>query len=329
MPEDLAQAEPHSPAPLTPLSDYESEQRRLIAEWKGARPQEHFKLLDQLGESVAHFVERFIPTVVAKNMIDQACHSAELSATQNDIKRKAGVDDLAELKNRSLEECDSLVFGVTAWAEGMAVVGGAVTGAGGFLTSALDVPLFLMLALRTICKIGHCYGYPLNQPKDRRRILGTLMVATTDDPAKKLKLVTRIKEIEDWMIEEAEHEVIEDEAMDALLRIEIVDDVPGLGALTAGYQNYAFIHQVSAGAKRVFQERWLHDNHKVTHIQPAPTPAPPARFAGVAQWISHGSYYLSYGAMLPICFVTQSISNSTSKTRVTTRPTASPLAIIG
>ena len=309
MPEDTQPAHAGSTTTLAPLSDYEAEQCRLIAGWKEERPKTHFRLLDQLSKSVAHLVERFVPAQVAKDIIEQVCHEAQLLATQTDIMRKAGIADLAELHHRPLQECDQLATDVTEWAEGIAVVGGAVTGAGGFLTSALDVPLFLMLALRTIVKMGHCYGYPLDHELDRRRILGILMVATTDDPVKKQRLIARIKEVEDWLIEEAEHEVIVDEAIDALLRIEIMDDVPGLGALTTGYQNYAFIHQVSTGARRVFQERWLRDTGKVTYIEPTAIEAEPGRSSGVTQWITGGAYYLSFGAMLPLSFVAQALTS--------------------
>jgi hypothetical protein len=44
---------------------------------------------------------------------------------------------------------------------------GVATGLGGMWTTDLDVPLVFVLALRTIIKVGHCYGYTLDQPQDR------------------------------------------------------------------------------------------------------------------------------------------------------------------
>ena len=57
-----------------------------------------------------------------------------------------------------LEECDRLAARVSGTANLIAAVEGLATGAGGFLTTFLDVPILFVLTLRTIMRIGHCYG---------------------------------------------------------------------------------------------------------------------------------------------------------------------------
>ena len=47
-------------------------------------------------------------------------------------------------------------------AQALSIAEGAATGAGGVWTTLLDIPLLFTLALRTIRKIGHCYGYALD-----------------------------------------------------------------------------------------------------------------------------------------------------------------------
>ena len=234
---------------------YESEQVRQVAAWKAEHPHLRSGMVGRAARSIAHFAERYIPAHVAKQALEKVYDEAELTAHRGDIERHAGVADIAELKGRRLEECDQLASGVAAWAEGLAVAAGAATGAGGFLTSALDMPVLLTLALRTIMRVGHCHGYALDRPKDRRVVLGILMVAATDDPAKKHTLIAKLREVEDWLLEEAEEDLIEDEALELLLQVEIFDDIPGLGAVTAGLGNYVFIHHASS-AGRSIQSPW-------------------------------------------------------------------------
>ncbi len=194
----------------------------------------------------------------------------------------------------------------------MAVAGGAATGAGGFLTSALDVPFLLALAMRTILKVGHCYGEPLDRPEDRRLVLGVLMIAATDDPEKKRELIARLGEIEDWMVEETEEQLVADEAMEFLLQVEIFNDIPGLGAITAGVGNFTLIHNTSEAARRIFQERWLQANGKVDEIEPAA--AQDADWAWdeqsgfVSRWIYAGSYYVGFGMMVPVWTVAHALA---------------------
>ena len=295
-------------------TEYESDQVRQIAVWKAEKPSIRTGLFTKIGPSVARFAERLIPSQVAQGAIAKVYEEAELAATRGDIERQADVHDLGELRHRPLQECDRLAHGIGVWAKGLAVAGGAATGAGGFLTSALDVPVLLTLALRTILKIGHCYGYPLDQPKDRRIVMGILMVAATDDPEKKQELLARLKEVEDWMLRETEGQLVEDEAMDLLLQVEIFDDIPGLGAITAGLENYAFIHQAAEASRRVFQERWLQDNGKVEAIEPALDES----LAGTGSWQSglmsrlfySGSYYISYGTTLPVWIITHALASA-------------------
>ncbi len=306
-PDDEGPAGPVARSPATP---YEAAQIRQIAAWKAEEPHLRAGLLGKAAERIAHFAERFIPPNVAQGAIQKVYDEAELCATRGDIERHAKVESLDELRHRPLEDCDQLSRGVAAWGEGIAVVGGAATGLGGFLTSALDVPFLLGIALRTIIRVGHCYGYALDNPKDRRAVLGILLVAATDDPAKKRKLLGKMREVEDWLIEEAEEDLIEDEALELLLQIEIFDDIPGLGAVSAGVGNYAFTHHVANAARRVFQEWWLRDNGKVGTIDPhafTPDEADAHHQPGVISWAVYtGSYYLGFGASWPAWLVARS-----------------------
>ena len=68
-------------------------------------------------------------------------------ASPDDTKRRAGVQQLDELRQRSLEECDRLAGRMAASARMISLLEGAVTGAGGVLTTLLDIPLLFVLSL--------------------------------------------------------------------------------------------------------------------------------------------------------------------------------------
>ena len=68
-------------------------------------------------------------------------------------------------------------------AQGVATVEGGLTGAGGIWTTVLDVPILFALCLRTIIKIGHCYGYALDRPNDRAWVLIAFAIALSSTRA--------------------------------------------------------------------------------------------------------------------------------------------------
>ena len=313
-PSDPARLPPIQPPsggdPAAVLTEYEAEQVRQIAAWKAEKSGLRSGLFNDVEKAAARFAERFIPSRVAQDAINKVYEEAERTANRGDVERQAGVKDLGELRHRPLEVCDKLAHGVGVWAQGLAVAGGAATGAGGFFTSALDVPLLLTLALRTIIKVGHCYGYALDRKKDERFVLGILMVAATDDPEKKRELLGRLREVEEWMLEESEEELVEDEALDLLLQLEIFDDIPGLGAITAGLENYAFVHHAANASKRVFQERWLHNNGKLDAVEPSAAVAAAGADGSIPRWLYKSAYYVGFGAALPACVVAHAFAPS-------------------
>jgi hypothetical protein len=76
----------------------------------------------------------------------------------DDLLREAEVASARELHNLELERLDVLADGVHNWAVGVAAAEGAATGALGLAGMVADIPVVITLALRTIHKIGLCYG---------------------------------------------------------------------------------------------------------------------------------------------------------------------------
>src|SRR5262245_54051783 len=136
----MAQYAATSPRALGVLSDYESRQVEAIAAWKSAFPNPFGELFRRAALPLAKVVEDFIPDRLALRAIDAAYRAADHTASDDDIKLQAGVNDLAQLRDRPLDVCDGLSRRVGTVARGVAVVEGALTGAGGVFTTVLDIP---------------------------------------------------------------------------------------------------------------------------------------------------------------------------------------------
>ena len=289
------------------LTEYEAEQVEKIAAWKSAFPNPFGELFRRAAQPLAKVVEFIIPDRVALYAIEAAYKASDLAATTSDIKLQAGVSDLAELRHQPLEVCDRLSRRVGTMAQGVATVEGALTGAGGIWTTLLDMPLLFTVCLRTIIKVGHCYGYPLDRPTDKAWVLGAFAVALSSTREKRAAVMSKLREIEDLMLEQTQEQIVIEEAAALLTQIEAFEDVPVFGAATGALLNLAVAHKTDVTARRLFQERWLRDNGKVDEIEPAPdTGKIPAMhgwsgaFARAGYSTLHG---LTFGAVLPFWFV--------------------------
>ena len=204
------------------LTDHEAGQVRQIAAWKSEPPNplsELWKIITQPGAKVLGMV---IPDGLARAAIEKADDVADFMAGQEDIKRRFGVRDLDELRDRPMEECDRMAREVGLAAQALATAEGAATGAGGVWTTLLDIPLLFGLALRTIRKIGHCYGYALDGPQGRTFVLGVLSTALSGSLDVRRERLRQLRELEDLVVEETEEEVIVQEVLSFLFQLEVL-----------------------------------------------------------------------------------------------------------
>jgi hypothetical protein len=292
---------------VQPLTDYEIGQIEEIARWKISHPNVIGEVFHTVTLPLARCIERVIPDRTARNAIDAAYRAADVATDRDDLKRCAGVADFSELQQHPLEECDRLARRVRTGALVLGTVEGMLTGAGGVFTTLLDVPLLLGLALRTIIKTGHCYGYVLNRPSDKTYLLGVLAASLSSSRHRRWHLLGRLRDVEDLLLQETQESLIVEEAASLLFQIETFDAIPGLGAISGGVLNYALLRRVETTARRVFQERWLRDNGKVAMVEPRPEIS---RDATTSHWrevagraVYAGCYYASFGAAFPKALV--------------------------
>jgi hypothetical protein len=285
------------------LTPYEADQVRRIAAWKSEPPNPVSELWKRITLPVARRIEKIIPERVVRAAIMKAYDASEVLAARGDIRRRAGVRDIAELQHRPLEDCDRLAIGVGAEAEAVAAVEGALTGAGGILTTFLDVPLLFVVGLAAIRRIGHCYGYPLEHHKDRHFVLGVMIAALADSLAVRRERIHQLRELEELLIEETQEDILTEEALSFLFQLEVFEGVPGVGTISGGVLNWLFMQRIEETARMVFQARWLRDKGKIDHVEPVKVHARllARGWAGTLNRLAYsGCYSLGFGASLPL-----------------------------
>ncbi len=285
------------------LTAYEAEQVRQIAAWKSEPTNPLSELWKMITLPVAKAVETVIPDAVVRLAMERSYDASELLAGRKDIQNQAGVKSLTALREKSLEECDHLAKQVGLAMQALATAEGAATGAGGVLTTLVDVPILFVVALRTILKIGHCYGYPLNRRKDRPFVVGVLIAASSGSLEIRRQRLGQLRELEDLLLEETQMEVLAQEALAFLFQLEVFEEIPGVGAISGALLNLTFMHRVDVTARRIFQERWLRDLGKIQEVAPAEVPARQlaSGWPGALGRATYaGAYYMGFGLTFPV-----------------------------
>jgi hypothetical protein len=293
-------------AVLAELTSYEAEQVRRIAAWKSHPPHPFAELFKRIVQPGSRLLEKVIPDQMVIAAIEKGYDFTAALAERERTSRQAGVEDLVELRSKPLQECDARAGRAGMAAMGFSIVEGAATGAGGMLTTVLDIPLLFVLSLWTIFKVGHCYGYALDEPRDRRYVLGVLIAALSCTLETRKERLDQLHELEEWLVAEAQEEIIAEELLSLLFQLEVFEEIPGIGAISGALLNVALMRRVEITARRVFQERWLRDNGKIEAIEAAEAPAHrlATGWRGPLVRVAHsGGYWVGFGVALPVCMV--------------------------
>lgn len=272
---------PHRVA-LTNLSPYERDQVIAINRWKSQEPWVVSKVFGVVLSPVTWLIRMVVPTAAVRGVLDFSSSVAGWLTDTKDVVRDAGLHSVAELKTHDLETSDALANDVHNWAIGLATTEGAVAGAVGLPGLLLDIPAVIVIALRTIHKIGVCYGFEVKSKGDKDFILAVLAESGANDMNEKLAALTTLREIEvslakqSWkmMAETAAANSISKEAgiigVKSLARQlginltkrKALQAIPILGAVVGASANGWYIKEVGWSARHAFQERWLLENQK-------------------------------------------------------------------
>lgn len=266
---------------------YEAGQIAAIARWKSTAPSRLGAAIDTATAPVTWLVGHFIPRQAVINLVTSMEEIAAKADSCAEVARAAGASDVRELARAQLAFCDRLALGFSARAERFAVVESTAFSFGGPL---FHVPQQLIAALRSISRIGHCYGYTLDTPLDHAIVIDILEIAMLQDPVERQDVLEKLHAAIDSHAEEIEGEA--DLVMRTtrnMLAEEAFDFIPVVGTAVSFLFDCNFMHAVDETARRVFQERWLRDNGRVANIAPA---------AGMTRKSSFEEFGLALGQLM-------------------------------
>ena len=282
------------------LTPYETQQLELIRDWQAESPGWGTRLLAKPGSKIAGAVQTLVPVEALRAALDGVNRVAGKFSDERSILERAGVASLADLRSVQLETCDRLMRTEQRRAMAMAGVGGAALGIAGAAGMVVDVPALIGLALRTIHRVGLCYGEDLRQ--HRRLAIGVFALASANSLEEKREAVAALQHFEPHSLDEAawrdgveraaEREFAKEAAVFSMNNLasklginlgkrKAAGVVPLLGALVGGSVNAWYLYDTAQVSRYVFQERWLAQKHSPERLRiggsPQGRPAPAAR----------------------------------------------------
>jgi len=265
------------------LTKYENEQLNAIQQWKKEEPGVISKSFGLAIEPLSWLVNKIVPEAAMKSALDFSSYIAQWLTDRDDILRDGNVSSIEELREKDLKLSDKMANEVHNWAIGVAVAEGAGTGIFGLPGVVADVPTIITLALRTVHKIGICYGYECESELDKMFVFGIMSASGSNSIEEKISALAALRSIEvtlakvTWkkMAEKAAESQLSKEA--AILTIKnlakqlginitkrkALAAIPVIGATIGGSVNGWYIKEVGWAARRAFQERWLIENGKI------------------------------------------------------------------
>jgi hypothetical protein len=271
---------------LVPMNPYEKDIVRDIAKWKAEEPSVVSEVVGIVLTPLNWLVEKVVPKAAILGVLDLSNQMAEWLSDTGDIKRDGNVTAILELRTKDLALSDRLANEVHNWAVGLATTEGAATGFWGLPGLAVDIPAIVTLALRTIYKIGICYGYESKTKADKDFILSILSIASSNTVAEKTAAVLTLRSIEVTIAKQtwkaiaeraAQQELSKEAGIIALRKLasqlgvnltkrKAAEAIPVIGAGVGAAVNGWYIKEVGWAARRAFEERWLMENRKVFEI---------------------------------------------------------------
>lgn len=265
------------------LTKYENRQVQLIKDWKAEEPSVVSKFLGIILSPMTRLVNKIIPEAAIQGVLDFSSSAAEWLTDSSNIIQDNNVATLEELQSQDLMLSDELANKVHNWAIGIATLEGGGTGAAGLPGMVIDIPAIITLALRTIHKIGVCYGFEVRTKEDREFILTIMATSGSNDMREKLAALAILRSIDVKITKQAgkspgqraAHEKMSQDAAIIgiknlakqlginLTKRKTLQAIPAFGAIVGASVNGWYIKEVGWAARRAFQERWLLNNGKI------------------------------------------------------------------
>ena len=257
------------------------QQYALIKAWENEEPGVVSKTFGKLLSPVGKLISVVVPEKVIESAINAANAAAQYLTDTADVLRDGNVESIEELRTKDLKLCDQMADSVHNWAVGIATAEGVAGGFVGLPGLVADIPFITTLALRTIHKIGVCYGYVAdanNEEEEKAFVLGVLAAANASTLGEKAGFILGLKQIS-VLIQRNAWKKLAEMGSANLLAKSIVSvrqaakligvnltkrkasqSIPFIGGAVGAALNASFINDIAWAARRSYQRRWLEEN---------------------------------------------------------------------
>lgn len=268
---------------MNTMNDYEKVQFDEICKWEKEEPSVLKKTTGFVMKPIEWITNKIIPQKVIQTALQCANSAAQYLTDEKDIISDSEVNCISELKTKDLQISDNLANEVHNWALALASTEGGVCGYFGLPGMVVDIPMIVTFALRTIHKIGLCYGYKTITPGDTQFVYHIMSTAGANTMNEKNMALITLKQLyviinkQTWkgITEKAGQKVLGNESFIIAIKTlakqlginltkrKALQTIPLIGSGVGLAMNAAFINDISWAARRCFQKRWLADNDKI------------------------------------------------------------------
>jgi hypothetical protein len=265
---------------------FEARQVARIRKWRGRRPGFVARSAEFLVTPIVWTFRRAIPASAVEATLHGNLWLARRWAREGTTLRALGVSDATQLAEIELLHSDRVVRRIHRRAVLMAGGMGFVAGIFGFLTLPVAMAGALNIALRTIHRIGLCYGYPAHSEAERLFVYYTLSLAGTQRPEERAVSLQALRELQatiaaappsldetpaegmvpteirDKAFTIAHHDFSR-EITKQLVQVRLLTSIPGIGGLIAIIVDTNYMRSVGWAARHAYQLRWLQDRGRL------------------------------------------------------------------
>lgn len=166
------------------------------------------------------------------------------------------------LENGTLEEREALLERKIQNYKKAAAAEGVVTGAGGFLMSLADFPLWLSLKIRMLAAITAVYGHDINDLRERLFLLYIFQLCFSGSEHRK-SVFLKIRDFEALekqlpeKVNELDWQSFQQEYRDYLDIAKLLQMIPGVGAIVGGAVNHSLTAKLAKTAMNAYRMRWF------------------------------------------------------------------------
>lgn len=267
------------------MTPYEQKALKKLRAWQAEAPGWGSRLLAKPGSKVAQVVQVLVPPKALRAALGGADRLGRKLSDERSILKRAGVANLAALRALPLDALDKLSRTVSRRALVLGGATGAVFGVAGAAGLVADVPTLLTLAMRTIHRVGLCYGEKPAVGDERQLALGIFALVSANSAEEKALAVQAVRAgsplldaaWRDGVERVTERELAKEATAYSLQNLaraiglnlgkrKAAGSVPVIGAAVGAAVNAWYLADVAQAARFTFQERWLARRYPRLHV---------------------------------------------------------------